>query len=71
MSPTTQTTGLLNLNDRIRFMSSHEPITCERCHNVFLVLLIREGSDFNDFGLRHCPFCGRITNPQGNDFFTE
>lgn len=71
MTTRTQTTGLLNVRGQVRFMASHEPITCRRCRNAFLVLLLREGSEFNDLGLRHCPFCGQIPDPQGNDFFTE
>ena len=71
MSSQPSTAGLLNLNDRIRLLSTHTAVTCERCRNTFLVLLLEPGANFNDFGLRHCPFCGRITDRRGNDFFTE
>ena len=71
MSSQPSTQGLINLRERIRFMSTHEPITCPRCGNTYLVLLIRESQSFNDFGIRHCPFCGRIGDQQGHDFFIE
>ena len=71
MNQRSPTIGLLNINQRIKFISGREPITCERCRNIYLVLLISGSPDFNDFGLRHCPFCGRISDPQGNDFFNE
>lgn len=71
MTPRSPTTGLLNINDQVRFMSCHEPIICQRCGSAFLVVLIREGPDFNNFGLRHCPFCGRLTDTRSGHFFTE
>lgn len=71
MSSQPSTQGLMNLKKRIRFLSSHEPVVCPRCHNTYLILLIKEGQNFNDFGLRHCPFCGRIGDEQGDDFFNE
>jgi len=71
MSQRSPATGLLNLNRRLRFMSTHQAIACTRCGNLYLVLLLREGPDFNDFGLRHCPFCGRLSDKHGSDFFSE
>lgn len=37
-----------------------EATTCKNCRNTFIVELVRESPDFNDFGFRYCPFCGTI-----------
>lgn len=34
--------------------------SCSNCGNVFRVELIKESSDYNDFGFRYCPFCGTV-----------
>ena len=31
---------------------------CESCGNVYEVNWLKESDDFNDFGMRYCPFCG-------------
>ncbi len=35
---------------------------CSRCGNHYLVIWLKEGEEFNDFGDRYCPFCGFITD---------
>ena len=35
---------------------------CESCGNVYKVKLLKPGDDWNDFGYRHCPFCGLVTD---------
>ena len=34
---------------------------CQRCKNIFTLIWLKAGDDYNDFGLRHCPYCGLIT----------
>ena len=34
---------------------------CGRCSNQYMVIWLKEGEDYNDFGDRHCPFCGVVT----------
>jgi rubrerythrin len=36
-------------------------LTCQRCENAYIVIWLNRGSSFNDFGDRHCPFCGLTT----------
>ena len=31
---------------------------CPHCNNLYAVLWLQHGNDWNDYGLRHCPFCG-------------
>jgi len=36
--------------------------TCGRCNNQYMVIWLKEGEDYNDFGDRYCPFCGLLTD---------
>ena len=49
-----------------KILQDSEIETCENCGNVFRVELIEEGDDWNDFGFRHCPFCGMETDEYAN-----
>jgi len=31
---------------------------CAHCKNHYVILWLREADNWNDFGYRHCPFCG-------------
>ncbi len=33
---------------------------CDRCGNIYKVVHFKDGDDWNDFGFRHCPFCGNL-----------
>jgi hypothetical protein len=45
-----------------KLKSSEAVQTCQMCGNSYILILIKEGDDFNDFGLKHCPFCGLVTD---------
>jgi len=47
-------------------MTDQEVDTCSNCGNVYKVELLKQGDDYNDFGYRHCPFCGLITDEYAN-----
>jgi uncharacterized Zn-finger protein len=47
-------------------MIDDEVETCPDCGNVYKVELLKYGDDYNDFGYRHCPFCGLITDEYAN-----
>lgn len=34
---------------------------CVRCKNQYIVIWMKTGTDYNDFGDRYCPFCGLLT----------
>jgi hypothetical protein len=34
---------------------------CQRCGNQYILIWLKLGDDYNDFGDRHCPFCGLVT----------
>jgi hypothetical protein len=36
--------------------------TCQSCSNMYLLVWLKMGGEYNDFGLRHCPFCGLLTD---------
>jgi hypothetical protein len=35
---------------------------CQRCANQYVLVWLKEGDDYNDFGDRYCPFCGLNTD---------
>ena len=41
---------------------SDEVKTCQSCSNMYLLVWLKQSRDYNDFGLRHCPFCGLLTD---------
>ena len=53
---------------------------CKACENVYRVEWLKPSSDHNDFGFRHCPFCGhqfyhfngmRVDQPESGGFLDE
>ena len=47
-------------------MTDQEVEICSNCGNVYKVELLKYGDDYNDFGYRHCPFCGLVTDEYAN-----
>jgi len=43
-------------------IQEEEVEVCANCSNVYRLELLKEGEDWNDFGYRHCPFCGMLTD---------
>lgn len=43
-------------------MQDDDSEVCESCGNVYRVELLKESEDWNDFGYRHCHFCGEMTD---------
>jgi len=43
-------------------IQEEEAEVCANCGNVYRLELLKEGEDWNDFGYRHCPFCGMFTD---------
>ena len=43
-------------------MSEDRVDECQRCGNTYLLIWLKEGDDYNDFGFRHCPFCGLLVD---------
>jgi len=39
---------------------------CDHCGNIYKVVHFKNGDDWNDFGFRHCPFCGGLTEEYAN-----
>jgi hypothetical protein len=35
--------------------------TCPRCGNQYILIWLKQGDDYNDFGDRYCPFCGILS----------
>ena len=43
-------------------MDNEEAEVCQNCGNIYRVNHLKAGDDWNDFGYRHCPFCGLLTD---------
>ena len=41
-------------------MQEDDAEICPNCGNVYRIELLKGGEDWNDFGYRHCPFCGLV-----------
>ena len=41
--------------------SNETAIICKKCGNIYSNIWLKTGNDWNDFGLRFCPFCGSTT----------
>ena len=42
-------------------ISDETDIICKGCRNVYRNIWLKVGDDWNDFGFRYCPFCGKLT----------
>ena len=57
------TTATRQAGDRGKEAVSGEKIqVCQNCGNQYILIWLAQGSNYNDFGLRHCPFCGLLTD---------
>lgn len=36
-------------------------IICKGCRNIYRNIWLKVGDEWNDFGFRYCPFCGKQT----------
>lgn len=43
-------------------MDNKEAEVCQNCGNIYRVSHLKVGDDWNDFGYRHCPFYGMLTD---------
>ena len=43
-------------------MSDDKAEICQRCGNIYILIWLKPGDDYNDFSFRHCPFCGLLTD---------
>jgi hypothetical protein len=57
------TTAIRQKGNRGKEAMSGEKIqVCQNCGNRYILIWLNQGEDHNDFGLRHCPFCGLLTD---------
>jgi DNA-directed RNA polymerase subunit M/transcription elongation factor TFIIS len=56
------TTAIRQTDDQVKEAMSGEKIElCQKCKNQYILIWLKQGEDYNDFGFRHCPFCGLVT----------
>jgi hypothetical protein len=57
------TTVTVQTGDWVEEAMSGEKIqVCQSCGNRYILIWLTKGTDYNDFGLRHCPYCGLLTD---------
>jgi hypothetical protein len=57
------TTAIRQTGDHVQEAMSGEKIElCQKCKNQYILIWLKQGEDYNDFGLRHCSFCGLLTD---------
>ena len=62
------TTAIKQKGDRVKEAMSGEKIqVCQNCGNRYIIIWLTQSMDYNDFGLRHCPFCGLLTDELTGD----
>ncbi len=52
-------TGTIQMEEAL---FNEEAEICENCGNIYKIVWLKEGDDYNDFGCRHCPFCSLLTD---------
>ena len=61
-----QSTKGSNFSAMVRAMLEEDAEICKNCGNIFRVVWLKTGEDYNDFGDRHCPFCGLLNCDMAN-----
>ena len=57
------TTTIRQTGDQVKEAMSGEKIQiCQKCKNQYILIWLKQSEDYNDFGLRHCPYCGLLTD---------
>jgi hypothetical protein len=57
------TTAIRQTGGQVKEAMSGEKIQlCQKCKNQYILIWLKQGTGHNDFGLRHCPFCGLLTD---------
>lgn len=43
-----------------KMIDDEEAEVCQNCGNIYKIVWLKKGNDYNDFGYRYCPFCGLL-----------
>ena len=57
-------TAMMDIRDQQMMeaeMSDDTANICKSCGNIYRNIWLKTGDDWNDFGVRFCPFCGAKT----------
>ena len=49
-------------SEMVRALFEEDAEICQNCRNIYRIVWLKEGDDYNDFGYRHCPFCGHLVD---------
>ena len=56
----TQSKKESSFSEMVRALFEEDAEICQNCGNIYRIVWLKQGDDFNDFGFRHCPFCGLL-----------
>lgn len=51
-----------NFSEMLRAVFEEDAEICPDCGNIYRIVWLKEGDDYNDFGYRHCPFCAHLVD---------
>ena len=51
-----------SFSEMVRGVFEKDADICQNCGNIYRIVWLKEGDDYNDFGYRHCPFCGHMVD---------
>ena len=56
----TQSKKESGFSEMVRALFEEDAEICQNCGNIYRIVWLKEGDDYNDFSYRHCPFCGML-----------
>ena len=49
-----------DFSQMLRAFFQEDAEICTNCGNIYRIVWLKEGDDYNAFGFKHCPFCGLL-----------
>ena len=49
-------------SEMARALFEEDAEICPSCGNIYRIMWLKVSEDYNDFGHRHCPFCGLLVD---------
>jgi hypothetical protein len=58
----TQSKRESGFSEMVKALFEDDAEICPNCGNIYRIVWLKTGDDFNDFGYRNCPFCGLLVD---------
>jgi len=56
----TQSKKESSFSGMVRALFEEDAEICPNCGNIYRIVWLKKGDDYNEFGYRHCHFCGLL-----------